>query len=215
MDGNTLLSLLETLLLVTAVSADAFAASFAYGAGGIRIPPASVAVISAVGSGMLTLSLFLGGVIRPWLPPGLTTALCVGILAALGGIKLCDSALKAFIRKHTTLRREVRFSFLHLQFILNIYANPEEADSDRSKTLSPLESVPLAAALSLDGLAVGFGAGLEQIHYMAAALMSLAVGVAAVGLGALLGRRAARRLPHDLSWAGGAMLIVLALLKLR
>ena len=62
------LSFLAVFLLVTAVSADAFAASFAYGMGGIRIPAASLAVITGVSTAMLLLSLLLGGVLRPFLP---------------------------------------------------------------------------------------------------------------------------------------------------
>lgn len=158
-------SLAEILLLVTAVSADAFAASFAYGVGRIRIPFSSVTVITVVSAGMLLFSLLLGGVVRPFLPPGPAEGISFGTLCLLGIIKLFDSTLKAFFRRHTTFRREWKVAGFELRFILNVYANPEEADSDRSHTLSPREAAPLAAALSLDGLAAGFGAGLTEINY--------------------------------------------------
>ena len=196
-------SLAEILLLVTAVSADAFAASFAYGVGRIRIPFSSVTVITVVSAGMLLFSLLLGGVVRPFLPLGPAEGISFGILCLLGIIKLFDSTLKAFFRRHTTFRREWK-----------VYANPEEADSDRSHTLSPREAAPLAAALSLDGLAAGFGAGLTEINYPLTAVLSLLIGGGAVLLGAAAGRRAAEKLPFDLSWMGGALLIALAVIRL-
>lgn len=207
-------SLAEILLLVTAVSADAFAASFAYGVGRIRIPFSSVTVITVVSAGMLLFSLLLGGVVRPFLPLGPAEGISFGILCLLGIIKLFDSTLKAFFRRHTTFRREWKVAGFELRFILNVYANPEEADSDRSHTLSPREAAPLAAALSLDGLAAGFGAGLTEINYPLTAVLSLLIGGGAVLLGAAAGRRAAEKLPFDLSWMGGALLIALAVIRL-
>ncbi len=208
------LSILEIFLLVTAVSADAFAASFAYGMGGIRIPAASLAVITGISTAMLLLSLLLGWVLRPFLPPGLTRALSSGILLLLGLAKLFDCSLKAFLRRHTTVRREWKVAGFELRFILNVYANPEEADSDHSHSLSPREAAPLAAALSLDGLAAGFGAGLAAVNFLAAALLSLGIGALSVLLGSSLGRKAAQKLPLDLSWLGGVLLLILAVMKL-
>ena len=208
------LSFLAVFLLVTAVSADAFAASFAYGMGGIRIPAASLAVITGVSTAMLLLSLLLGGVLRPFLPPGLTRALASGILLLLGLAKLFDCSLKVFLRRHTTVRREWKVAGFELRFILNVYANPEEADSDHSRSLSPREAAPLAAALSLDGLAAGFGAGLAAVSFLAAALLSLGIGALSVLLGSSLGRKAAQKLPFDLSWLGGVLLLALAVMKL-
>ena len=189
------LSFLAVFLLVTAVSADAFAASFAYGMGGIRIPAASLAVITGVSTAMLLLSLLLGGVLRPFLP---------------GLAKLFDCSLKAFLRRHITVRREWKVAGFELRFILNVYANPEGADSDHSHSLSPREAAPLAAALSLDGLAAGFGAGLAAVSFLAAALLSLGIGALSVLLGSSLGRKAAQKLPLDLSWLGGVLLLILA-----
>lgn len=81
-----------------------------------------------------------------------------------GLIKLFDSSIKSFIRKHKGIRKQLRFSMFSLNFILNIYADPEDADTDSSRDLSPREAVSLAIALSLDGLAVGFGAGLANFN---------------------------------------------------
>jgi hypothetical protein len=45
-------------------------------------------------------------------------------------------------------------------------------------------------------------------------VLSLVIGMLAVRLGGRIGNKAAQKLPCDLSWLGGALLIVLAILKL-
>lgn len=206
--------LLETLVLVTAVSVDAFVASIAYGTNRIRIPLSSVMVINGVCCAMLGLSLVAGALIRPFFPAGLTKALCFALLFLLGALKLWDSTLKAYIRRRKTLHKKLAFSFLSLNFILDIYANPEEADCDRSKTLSPAEAASLAVALSIDGLAVGFGAALGNSNILEALLFSLLINTAAVIAGSGIGNKIAEKLSLDLSWLSGLLLMVLAFLKL-
>lgn len=209
----TLPSLLEAFLLVAAVSLDSFVASFAYGTNKIKIPPLSVAVISVICSGMLAVSLFFGSLLRDYVPEAVTKGICFTILFLLGVVKLFDSAIKMRIRKHK-IDRQMKFSFLSLQVILNVYADPEKADIDRSKVLSPLEAVSVAVALSLDGLAVGFGAGLASIDFFQAVIICLLFSAVTVGIGSLLGRKLAEKTNLNLTWVGGVLLLVLAFLKL-
>lgn len=205
---------LEALLLVVALSLDAFVASFAYGAQRIRIPFSSAVIISVICTAMLAVSLLLGTLLRPFLPQGLTRGLCFALLFLLGLTKLCDSALKTLIRRHKRLHKQVSFSVFSLKFILDVYADPEKADRDGSRVLSPAEAASLAVALSLDGLAVGFGAALMQVNFVLIMAFSLAVGMLAVRMGGRIGNQAAQKLPFDLSWLSGALLVVLAVLKL-
>ncbi len=211
--NSLLFPVLESLLLVVALSTDTFVASFAYGAQRIKIPFASAAVISSICTGMLAISLLLGSLLRTLLPYGLTKGLCFALLFLLGLARLCDSAIKALIRKHKQLHRQVSFSIFSLKFILDIYADPEKADRDGSHVLSPLEAASLAFALSLDGLAAGFGAALAQVQPLLVLFLSLAIGMLAVRGGGWLGNRAAQKLPFDLSWISGALLIALAMQK--
>jgi len=203
---------LEALLLSAAVSLDAFAASFAYGASRIRVPLFSAGVLSALCSLLLAVSLLAGNILRPLLPEAFTRAVCFSILFIIGILKLFDSSLKACIRRSGGIRKNIRFSISRLRFILNVYADPEEADRDASRTLSPAEAASLAVALSLDGLAAGFGAGLADINLPLTLILSLFMGLFAVICGGWLGNRTAETL--DLSWLGGALLILLALLRL-
>lgn len=208
-----LTSVLTTFLLVCSVSIDSFVASLAYGTSKIKIPFCSVVVISLVCTAMLTISSLLGSWVRPFLPPGLTKAACFGVLFVIGVIKLSDSLIKTQIRKGKKMCRQLKFSVLSLNFILNVYADPEQADADQSKVLSPLEALSLAAALSLDGLAAGFGAALTSVNLLLVLTLSFGIGLLSVSMGGWLGRRIGKSISFDLSWIGGAILILLACLK--
>ena len=210
-----LLTLLQAFLLVAALSVDAFVASFAYGADRIKIPVSSLLVICGVCTGILGVSLVLGGLIQPFLPQNAVRAVCFVILFALGVVKLFDSALKSFLRRHQPGQKKLHFCLAGVCFILQVYVDSTVADRDRSRRLSPGEAASLAFALSLDGLAVGFGAGLLQPNLIETLLLSLLMTAAAVALGGLIGRRIAEHLRFDLSWLSGALLILLAFLKLR
>ncbi|MEG0692261.1 MAG: sporulation membrane protein YtaF [Oscillospiraceae bacterium] len=208
------LSLFHTLILVIALSIDAFVASFAYGTDRIKIPFSSLLVITLICSSTLGLSLFIGGLIAPYLPPKFTSILCFLILLILGIVKLFDSTLKAFIKRHQSKHKKVSFTLFDIKFILQIYIDSRVADKDQSRRLSPSEATSLAIALSLDGLGVGFGAGLVNISIWQVLLCSIISTILAVLLGALLGRKISTLIKHDLSWLGGALLIILAFMKL-
>ena len=189
--GEYLRAVLPALLLALASSVDAFAASFSYGTARIAVPRASLLAVSAICASTLALSHLLGGILAPFLPEGVTHWLSVLILAALGLCKLFDSSLKRWIRKRQGGKREIRFSALRLHFILQIYADPQEADADDSRVLSPREAAALAAALSLDGLAAGFGSGLAGGGAILIFMLAFAATAGAVAGGCRLGRRVA------------------------
>lgn len=207
----------EAFMLTAALSADAFAASFAYGASRIRIPLSSLLVVDGICTGLLGVSLLMGSWLRPWISPAAARTAGVLLLALLGGFRLFDSGIKALIRRRVSRRRginrEWRFSLLSLRVVLTIYADPEAADRDGSKSLSPGEAASLAVAMSLDGLAVGFGAGLASTPVWLVLVFSLLLSAGAMKGGCALGRRAAAKLKTDVSWLSGALLLVLAGLK--
>ena len=207
-------TLLSALTLVTALSMDAMVAGFAYGADRISIPLRSTLVITVICTTVLGGSLLAGRLLSPLFSPSFTKACCFIILFLLGLVKLFDSSLKTYIMARAGFSRKLSFSLFHLQFILSVYADPKEADLDRSRTLSATEAASLAFALSLDGLAVGFGAGLASFPVGLVLLLNLLFGIAAILLGAWLGRRFCGHCSYDLSWLSGALLILLAILKL-
>lgn len=210
----SLVTILEAVMLASALSLDAFVASFAYGSKGIRIPFKSVQVVNLICSGITGLALLAGSILKQHIPGWLTVTISFAILFILGVVKLLDSITKSIIRKYNDLNKEIKFSMFNFKFILNLYADPENADIDGSKTLSPTEAASLAVALSLDGITVGLGAAIGNINGPAVFVSSLIVGMAAVLSGSHTGNRVAGKSPFDLSWISGVILITLAFTKL-
>ncbi len=211
----TVFSVLQTIILVTALSVDAFVASFAYGANKIKIPLSSVNVINLICTAFVILSTFIGSVIKPWLSDDVTTAIYFSILFLLGLFKLFDSSLKRWIGKTNKNHGELKFRLFDFKFILHVYADVTAADVDRSRTLSAPEAASLAVALSLDGIAVGFGAGFSQINYLELAAAAFFMNFLAIICGSHIGNKIAKKINTDLSWLGGVLLIALAFLKLK
>ena len=134
-------SFLEILLLVTALSVDAFAAGFAYGVSKIKVPFLSVLIVSGVSSLTLAVSLFLGGVAGSLIPQGLTRQFSFVLLFVLGVVKLFDRS------RHD---------------------EAEAANKNQDDLVSPGEALTLGAALSLDSVAAGIGAGVAASRIPAA-----------------------------------------------
>ncbi len=208
-----LFSAMEALLLVVAVSIDAFVSSLAYGSNKIKIPFKSVTVINLICTSFLAVSLFLGSMFSQFIPSDIAKFASFGILAALGVSKIFDSAIKSIIKKYNKIHKKLKFRIFDLHFILNIYANPEEADVDLSRILSPIEAVYLAVALSLDGLAVGFGVGLADINLIEVILFSLICHTIVLTLGSYIGNKIAETLTINIGWLSGVILFILALSK--
>lgn len=209
------LSSLDAILLVSALSMDAFIASFAYGTSKIKIPFKSAMTINLVCTTILAIALFLGSIISKYIPSIFTTSICFTVLLMLGMAKLFDSTLKAILNKSGTLSRDLSFKLFDFKFFLRVCLDGTEADVDHSYELSPKESFSLAVALSLDGLAAGFSTGLMVTNYVQIILFSLVINIVAVLLGCFIGNKVAQKSELNLSWLSGVTLILLAFLKLK
>jgi putative sporulation protein YtaF len=112
------------------------------------------------------------------------------------------------------LSREIKFSLFNFNFILKLYAAPEDSDADLSKNISPAEAASIAVALSLDGIAVGLGAALGGVNWLAVIIFSIVTDMLAIMFGRYIGEKAASKFKFNLSWLGGIILIALAVSKL-
>lgn len=204
----------EAVLLVLALSLDAFVASLAYGANKIKIPFTSVTIINLVCAGFLALSIFFGTLIKKILPQNITTIISFIILILLGVYYLFESIVKSHLQKKSILGKKVKFKLFNIWFIIDIYIDETKADLDNSKRLNSKEALYLAVALSLDSLAIGFGSSLGNINYIHVILLSLILDMIAIWSGLFIGRNLARKSKINLSWLAGSILIVLAFLKL-
>ena len=149
--------MLELMILVVALSVDAFAASFVYGADRVKIPVSSVLVIAGISSGILFLSLGLGDRVEDWMPEVAVRHASFFLLLLLAVIKLFDSSVKSLIRRlgtiHKKMDKRLKVSVFNLHLILSVYADVEKA-TPADSVLTPAEALSLGTALSLDsGLA--------------------------------------------------------------
>lgn len=209
-----LLTILEAAMIASALSIDSFTAGLAYGSNKIKLPFRSVMIINVVCSSILGIALFAGAFISSYLPHWLTVTVSFTILVIIGIIKLLDSITKSIIRKHSNISKKFTLSILNFNFILNLYANPEKADLDQSNSLSPYEAVLLAISLSFDGIAIGLGAGIIQVNVLAVILWSLITDALFLMCGHVVGTKIAQKLPFNISWISGIVLIGLAFSKI-
>jgi putative sporulation protein YtaF len=205
--------MLSALLLVLAVCIDAFATSVSYGMGKIKIPFFSALIISLIGTSFLAFSIFCARILSSFINPQTCVILSVILLIFLGITNLFQNSLKSFLRKHKG-QKNVSFSLFDISFVIEIFLDETKADIDNSKTLSPKEALALAIALSLDSLASGFSAGLSVKHFWEPVVLSLIIGVFAVIIGSIIGRRISRKTDINLSWISGVVLISLAIIKI-
>ena len=208
-------SVSKLILLIIALSVDAFAASFAYGTDNVKIPPLSAAIVAFLSDFLLIASLYIGSLFKTYIPDSLTTFLSFSILFVLGIIKLFDSSIKKKIRENQFNSRQLHVSFKNLRFILTVYAKPQEANTTDIEILSPTEALSLGLALSLDSAAAGIGAASSELSLPLTALLTFVISITAVFSGCKMGRILAAKSDFNFSVIGGILLILLAFTKLN
>ena len=206
--------MIEVLLLVMALSIDAFVASVAYGVDEIKIPFGSAFALSGVSSVILLISMACGALVSNWLPPHVTAIVCFVLLLLLGLSRFCEGVIKDVLNRHSNHVQGLSFKCWDYHFILDIYMDNTKADQDHSKVLSVKEAISLGIVLSLDGIAAGFGSGLVETPYLETAIVSMIVSMVAILLGCWLGHKLAKLKNIQISWLSGVTLIILAFMKL-
>ena len=200
--------LLEAAVLALALSLDTFAAGISLGARRIRIPAASLLALSLTCSLSLLVSILLGGLLGDWISPHAANLISCALLCGIGGVRLFDSLVKGLLRRCCESERSFILRFQNLKIFLQVCIDSTQADFNRSNSLSCLEAVSLAVALSLDGLVAGFGSG-----FSARAGFSILVFLLSL-LCNLLGQHLSSRSQKDFSWLAGGMLILLGVGRL-
>lgn len=206
--------MIESLLLVSSVCIDAFVASIAYGTNKIKIPFYSSIIISIIGSIFLGISLFLGNFIKDFLPGNLPILLSFCILMIIGIYRFFEGLFKNYIAKKNKFNKPLTFKIFDLNFVLQVYADETKADFDNSKVLTIKESLYLASALSFDSIAVGFGDSLGNNEYIYSIIFCFIIGVIAVSLGQIIGKKLIEKSNLNLSWLSGIILMILAIKKI-
>ena len=196
----------RAILLAAAVCMDTCFAAMGCSMSGIRIPKRCAAIISATGSLFLAVSLLCAQLLSHLLPESVFRVAGAAVLFLIGGIQLTKQGLTAWFRAHPP-----HFKRHALGLVIEICFDETLADADGSKTLSIREAVTFSAALSLDSLASGLGAGIPTAWIFPCILLTLLLGFFLTLLGTFLGRKCRAR---RLEWLGGVMLLALALCRL-
>ncbi|SHK27896.1 putative sporulation protein YtaF [Hathewaya proteolytica DSM 3090] len=206
--------MLETFLLVLALSLDALVASIAYSTNKIKIPLKSICLMSLISSVILGIALSLGGFIKEFIPPNITTILSFIILLLLGIYYLFEGLIKNYLRKQQDQNKKVHLNFCNICVVLDIYLDETKADFNHSKNLNLKEAAYLATALSIDSLAVGVASSMAVINYWQTLLMSFAFNLIFIMTGTFIGKKIVEKSNLNLSWLSGALLIILAVKNL-
>ena len=178
----------SALLLAVVISIDTLASGFSYGASNTKVPVRHLVVIDLICSALLGLALFLGVYISHYINTNTTKLLSAGILKAIGCYKLAVYFLKK-AKEIPNIQRQIGW----------------------------VETIVLGLVLALDGMAVGFGASIHNTSLafcLIAISFSLVTDYAFFRLGHHLGRKLTKKTRLDLSWLGGAVLIILGAIKL-
>lgn len=195
--------MIKSLLLVTAVSIDGFAAAVGIGSAGIKIPLRSAVIISAVGTLFLCVSAAFAGVVKPFVPAELCSRLSFLLLMGLGLFNLFQNFFRNVLSRRGTKKGNPAMMFF----------DGASADTDNSKSISAKEALVLSAALSADSVVTGVGAGLGGISLPLLSALTFGAGLLSITCGERLGRKIVSTLRINLGWLCGAILIALAFLR--
>lgn len=209
-----LFSIFQAFFLVLALSLDTFTAGVALGTQKIMVPFRSVLAISLTCSASLWLAISLGGWIGNWISPRTGAVIGCVILVMMGSVRLFDGVIKELLRRCCENKEGMVFYRKNLKIFLQVCVDSAQADFNRSQSLSVPEAISLAAALSVDGLAAGVGAGILDVSHWLIFLIAMLINLFAVHLGCRTGIRFSRKHEQDISWVAGVLLIVLGLIKL-
>jgi len=174
--------LFAPFLLVLALSADIFAASFSYGTDHVTIPLTSRILIAGISTVVLCIALIIGGLFRPYLPMTAARVLAAGILFCLGIRQLLATPAEKAAK---------------------------ECNRTEPQILSVREAFALGSILAIDSGVAGASAGLSDFSAPVLLSFSLFLGLLAIQGGLMTGKLASQKSHLDFSKSSGILLLIL------
>lgn len=199
------MTLLEIWFLLCSTSIDSLFAGISYGMEKIKLALHTILLTSMVGTLLLAIAIVGGKLFSYWLNPHFCSLISNMVLIALGIYKIGESIKKKLLQK-----KKITWKVGKFNLIFSIYQDPPKADLDLSKKLSVKEAIFLTIALSLDNLAIGLGLGLVAIPFWKTVLLSFFTNMIMLASGYHAGKYLSQKIPFDLSWISGIILIMFA-----
>lgn len=190
------------ILLVVVLSMDAFAAGFSYGIEKVRVPFLSLAVIALLSGGMLTASLLAGNFLMSFIPEALTKGISFIVLFLLSLYKFYDALPDLHSKKGETDSEKFTTGTIS-----------QKVNKEDKAILSCREGAILAIALSIDNISAGLCTGTVSLPSIILLLLTTAIHFFALKLGLLAGGMLSHK-SQGFAWLGGAVLMLLAFLRL-
>ena len=210
------------ILLIVVLSMDAFAAGFSYGIEKVRVPFLSLTVIALLSGGMLTASLLAGNLLMEFIPEALTKGISFTVLFLLSLYKFYDAlpCLHGGSRKLTDRKpaqgNHAKDNYAQDNYVRGKFTTDtisQKVNKEDKAVLSCREGAVLAIALSIDNISAGLCTGTVSLPSIILLLLTTAIHFFALRLGVLTGGMLSHK-SQGFAWLGGAILLVLAFLRL-
>jgi len=168
--------ILYTILIALANNLDNISVRIAYSVSGIKISIVKNLWISAITFSVATLAALIGSRITSFFDAGISSAISMLLLAAIGIWIIREQFIKHEENENDKLPNSKKS-------LLSILRRPESADADGSKKIDFKEATLLGIALSLDNIGGGFSAGMMGLNMFYMGLMSALVSFLALWAG--------------------------------
>lgn len=191
------------------MSLDTYLAASVYSGSGIKIPPASAAVISLISASILGTALAFSEFLSSYIPENICCICGLIVLTAIGVVTVFKSIMRSLVKKLSD-NDSLSLKMNSLGIVVKLYLDDTAADFDKSKTLSLTEAAALALASSFDSAATGLNCGILSVRPVYVSVFAFISGCIAIAAGSFTGRKISSP-SHDFSWIGGILLIIFAL----
>ncbi len=209
--------MIESALIALAISIDSFALGITYGIRKIRIPKLAVFVITLITVGTLGVSVFMGHIIRQFIPSFAASLLSSITLIGIGTYFMLEGYLQylsatKYINdfKHVSTGSHVP----KIKCFVNMALDVSKADLDVSGDINLKEASCIGFILSIDSLCTGFGYAIGNIRITYFFIFVFIINIISISIGLFLGDKV--HLPKTslkTSLLPGVILIMIGILK--
>lgn len=206
--------MLYILCLGIAVSFDALFAGVAYGVKKITVSTAALLVVGAVTAACTAAAMAAANWAGALMEPQTSIFIGAALLLMVGLWSILQEyLLKLLTPKEASIQPQLCIKLGKL--MINILADPEAVDVDRSRSISPGEAAILGLALGLDNMAATFAASLVGFLPLYTPLIMAVLQTGLIWGGIVLG---GKFLPESIKercpYLSGALLILLGVMRL-